>query len=168
MIERPEPESIPGYGRIPAAWNDLTRRVIGCAMEVHTHLGPGLVERLYEDALDYELRRAGIAFARQHPVRVRYKEIVLSEQRLDLFFPDLLVVEIKAVEHVPDIHLAQLVSYLRSADVPLGLLINFNAMRLKDGIFRRINPYSTAIRALPPLKRSPPSPSVPSDTSGFG
>ena len=130
---------------VPDAWNDVTRRIIGCAMEVHSHLGPGLAEKLYEDALVYELRVAGLDFQQQHPVRVRYKEALLPEQRLDLLVEDLVVVELKATDGIADVHLAQLLSYMRSADVPLGLLINFNVEALKHGIRRRI--FADAVRA---------------------
>ena len=124
---------------IPAEWNGLTERVIGCAMEVHTVLGPGLLERLYEEAMCYELDRAGIPYQRQFAFRVPYKDTVLSEQRMDLLVAGRLIVELKAREGVTDGHLAQLVSYMRSARLPLGLLINFNVTHLRDGIWRRVN-----------------------------
>jgi GxxExxY protein len=123
---------------IPARWNATTERVIACAMEVHTRLGPGLAERLYEDALLYELSRAGLAVRRQVVVRVPYKDIVLSELRLDLVVGGGVVVELKCVEHVSDLHLAQLLGYLRAGGMPVGLLINFHTLRLRDGIFRRV------------------------------
>lgn len=102
-------------------------------------LGPGLLERLYEDAMTYELTRAGLSFSRQHTVRVPYKDVVLSEQRIDLVVAGGVIVELKCIDRVADVHLAQLVSYLRSARLPVGLLINFNVGRLTDGIHRRIN-----------------------------
>jgi len=126
--------------QIPQEWNELTKRVIGLAMEVHTQLGPGLLERLYEEAFDFELRNAGLEVKRQYPVRVLYKSIELGEQRLDLVVNDLVVVEIKASSGVADAHLAQLTSYLKASRLPLGLLINFHALRLKDGVYRRLNP----------------------------
>lgn len=129
---------------IPPQWNALTERIIGCAMEVHTALGPGLLERIYEDALAHEFFLAGLRFQRQSACRVVYKGVQLSEQVFDLVVDDLVLVELKAVEKVPDAHLATLVSYLRASGKPLGLLINFHAPRLKDGIFRRINPSSPA------------------------
>jgi len=134
---------------IPAEWNRITERIIGCAMEVHTTLGPGLLERLYEDALEYELCAAGLIVHRQHPIDLVYKDIVLSGQRVDLLVDDLVIVEIKAVENVCDAHLAQLVSYLKSSRIPLGLLINFHALRLKDGLYRRLDPRSVAARLTP-------------------
>lgn len=126
--------------QVPEQWNVVTERIIGLAMEVHSVLGPGLLERLYEDAMVHELECAGMRVQRQYPVRLRYKEIELGEQRLDLVVNELIVIELKSIEKVSDVHLAQLVSYLRSAKLPLGLLINFNVPRLKEGLFRRINP----------------------------
>lgn len=132
---------------VPDEWNALTRRIIGCAMEVHSHLGPGLLERLYEDALAFELKAAGIRVDRQVEVRIPYKGIVLAGQRLDLVVEGLVVLEIKAVAEVADVHLAQLVSYLRGADLPIGLLLNFHASRLKEGLFRRLNDRAASLRA---------------------
>jgi GxxExxY protein len=150
-----DPESrrrvVIGYPPVPEGWNAITRKVIGCAMEVHRGLGPGLLERIYEEALCYELTTGGLAFERQMPIKLRYKEIELPEQRLDLMVENLLVVELKSVERVPDIFLAQLVSYLRSADLPLGLLLNFNCTLLKEGIYRRVNPAAAAFERLTPV-----------------
>lgn len=127
---------------IPDAWNDLSRRVIGCAMRVHSALGPGLPERVYEDAFVHDLTQEGLAVARQVEVRLAYRGLSLSPLRLDLVVNELIVLELKSVDTVLDLHLAQLVSYLRASTLPLGLLINFNTLHLKDGIFRRINPKS--------------------------
>lgn len=130
----------------PEALNDVTGAIIGCAMEVHSHLGPGLIERLYEDAMIHELGERGLTVARQVPIAVPYKSITLSGQRLDLVVNASVVVELKSIEAVSQTHLAQLVSYLRAGGYPVGLLLNFNVARLKDGIFRRANT---------PLRRSP-------------
>lgn len=119
--------------------NALSHRIIGCAMEVHSTLGPGLLERVYEEALAYELREAELEYERQKEIVIPYKAIRLPVQRLDLVVESTVVVELKATEDVAPVHLAQLVSYLRAARLPLGLVINFNERRLKDGIFRRIN-----------------------------
>ncbi len=140
---------------VPDEWNMLTRRIIGCALEVHSNLGPGYLERIYEDALMYELDQAGISAKRQVEIVVPYKGISLGGQRLDLVVESLVIVELKAVAEVADLHLAQLVSYLRGAKLPLGLLINFNARRLKDNIFRRLNE-----NALPSRQRPRPAPSA--------
>ncbi len=134
---------------VPKAWNKLTEAVIGCAMEVHSILGPGLLERLYEDAMAYELSSRRIDFERQAPVVLRYKSIDLSGQRLHLVVGGLVVVELKSIESVPNIHLAQLTSYLRSADLPLGLLLNFNVPHMRDGIYRQINLISVKRRTQP-------------------
>ena len=162
-LESIQPEE-PRLRHVPDEWNEVTRRVIGCAVEVHRNLGVGLLERHYEEALAYELTRASLRFSRQHLMRLRYKDIQLSDQYLDLVVEDLVVLELKAVDRVCDTHLAQLVSYLRAADLPLGLLINFHALRLTDGIYRRINNRSS--RFPPQSDRSPRS-SAPSATSAF-
>lgn len=123
----------------PEWLNILSGRVIGCAMEVHSHLGPGLLERIYEEALAFELENAGLCVHRQAPIVVSYKGLELGGQRLDLVVEGTIIVELKAVEVVSGAHFAQLVSYLRAAQLPLGLLINFNCLRLKDGLYRRLN-----------------------------
>jgi GxxExxY protein len=120
-------------------WAPLTRRIISCAMEVHSTLGPGLLERVYEDAMCVELRTARLHFDRQRSFPVQYKGEPLCEQRLDLVVEDTVVVELKSIQAVSDFQLAQLVSYLRVTRLPLGLLLNFNTLRLKDGIYRRLN-----------------------------
>jgi GxxExxY protein len=117
---------------------DLTGRVIGCAMEVHRHLGPGLLEAVYEECLCEELSGAGITFRRQVSLPLTYKGKDLGRQfRIDLIVQEQLVVEAKALTHILPVHEAQLQSYLRLAGLPLGLLLNFNEGRLKDGIRRR-------------------------------
>ena len=130
---------------IPDSLNKLSERVIGCAIEVHRVLGPGLLERLYEDALVHELQLQDLQVRRQVPVQLDYKGVMLTGQRLDLVVEHRLVIELKAVESVSDLHLAQLLSYLRVGNLPLGLLINFNVPLLKKGIHRRVN--SAALRA---------------------
>jgi GxxExxY protein len=144
---------------VPGAWNQVTERIITAAIEVHSILGPGLLESLYENALEYELKKCGLIVAKQRPLRMKYKEIEIGDMKLDLIVEDLVVVELKAIEKVHPVHLAQLLSYLRSADLPLGLLINFNHTRLVDGLHRRINPDSTRFSF-------PPSPQRHSALSG--
>lgn len=124
---------------VPDRLNRLTQRVIGCAMEVHSTLGPGLLERVYEEALAYELHQAGISASRQVEAPVLCKGVAIGPHRLDMVVEGAVVIELKAVEAVGRLHLAQLVSYLRVAQIPLGLLINFNVPRLKDGVYRRLN-----------------------------
>lgn len=131
--------------RVPDAWNDVTRTVIGCAMRVHSALGPGLPEKLYAEALRLELGGAGVCTRREVVVSVPYQGTTIGTLRLDLVVEDFLIVELKAIDQVHDVHLAQLVGYLRAAHLPLGLLINFSTLRLKDGIYRRLN-----ASALPP------------------
>ncbi len=147
------PSGVRALLEAPEWLNELSGRIIGCAMEVHTVLGPGLIERLYEDALEYELRRQGTLAHRQAEIVMHYKDLALRGQRLDLVADGAVIVELKSVDSVADVHLAQLVSYLRAARLPLGRLINFNVPRLKDGVCRRLNE-----RALPhwtPLHQRP-------------
>ncbi len=147
---------------IPPEWNALTERIIGCAIEVHRLLGPGLVEKLYEAALVHELGRQQTKCAEQVAVRVPYKDIVLPEQRLDLVVADLVIVELKSVDKVANIHLAQVQSYLRATNLPLGLLINFNETRLVEGVHRRIHgPGVTAkLRHQAEVAANSPSPTA--------
>jgi len=116
--------------------NQLTRRIIGCAIEVHRHLGPGLLESIYESALCIELKMAGLAHERQKPVPVTYKGHALGEHRLDVLVEDTVILELKSVERFDPVFEAQILSYLRMTGKPLGLLINFNSRLLKDSIRR--------------------------------
>jgi len=118
----------------------LSERVIGMAMDVHRHLGPGLLESAYEECLCQELEQGGIGFTRQAPVAVLYKGLRLNcAYRLDLLIEGELVVEIKAVDKLAPIHEAQLLTYLRLSALRVGLLMNFNTTRLKDGLRRMVN-----------------------------
>jgi GxxExxY protein len=114
----------------------LTHAVIGAAIEVHRELGPGLLESIYEEALSHELALRGICFERQKQVDVAYKDLVIKGQRLDLLVEGVLVVEIKSVSKLPDVALAQTLSYLRATGLKRALLINFGEALLKDGIKR--------------------------------
>ena len=115
----------------------LTERVIGLAIDVHRHLGPGLLESAYEECLAFELRESGVAFARQVPLPVVYKGIFLDcGYRMDIVVEKSLVLEIKAVERVMPIHEAQMLTYLRLSGMKTGLLMNFNSVLLKDGLRR--------------------------------
>ena len=119
--------------------NDLSRQVIGCAMEVHRTLGPGLLEGAYEQALAFELSTSGLQFVRQKPLPVDYKGATLNASyRVDFIIENSLILELKAVDQLMPVHTAQLLSYLRLSGYPFGLLINFNVMRLKDGLKRLI------------------------------
>lgn len=115
----------------------LSRQVIGCAIEVHKALGPGLLESSYEECLAYELNLRGLSHRRQHPLPIEYKGVRLDcGYRIDVLVEDRLILELKAVERLLPIHEAQLLTYMRIARLPLGLLINFNVPRLRDGIKR--------------------------------
>ena len=118
-------------------FDELSNRVIGCALEVHRELGPGLLESTYEQCLAHELKLNGIAFELQHPLPVKYKGIRLDcGYRVDVLVEDKLIIELKSVERIKPIHEAQLLTYMRLAEIKIGLLINFNVMKLKDGIKR--------------------------------
>jgi GxxExxY protein len=115
----------------------LTERVIGLAIEVHRHLGPGLLESAYEECLCYELATHDIEFARQVPLPITYKEMKLDcGYRMDLVINRSLVIEVKAIERLIPIHDAQLLTYLRLSGHRIGLLMNFHAILLKDGLRR--------------------------------
>jgi GxxExxY protein len=118
--------------------DELASLVIGAAIEVHRHLGPGYLESLYEEALGVELSERKISFRRQYPVPVIYKGKPVGEGKIDMFVADQLVVELKAVEILKPVHKAQVISYLKATKLQLGLLINFNVSVLRDGIQRII------------------------------
>ena len=114
----------------------LTHAVIGAAIEVHRVLGPGLLESIYEEALCHEFSLRGIRFERQKAVEVRYKDISIKGQRLDLLVEDSLIVEIKSLGTLPAVAMSQVLSYLRATGLHRALLINFGERLLKDGINR--------------------------------
>jgi GxxExxY protein len=114
----------------------LAYTVIGAAIEVHRHLGPGYLEAVYEEAMDVELKMRGIPFEPQKMITVDYKGHAVGEGRIDLLVGGILVVELKAVEALAPIHKAQVISYLRMLRLPLGLLINFNVPVLSKGAHR--------------------------------
>ena len=118
--------------------NQLTSKIIGAAIEVHRHLGPGLLESAYETCLAYELMKIGLQVEQQKPLPVVYKEIHLDHgYRIDLLVNNLVIVELKAVEQITPVHEAQILSYLKFSGCKTGLLINFNVKLLKDGGIRR-------------------------------
>jgi len=117
--------------------NRLSGVVIGRAIVVHKQLGPGLLESAYEECLAHELKMVALKFERQKPVPLRYKTVSLEcGYRVDFLIEDQLVVEIKSVDALIPIFDAQILTYMRLADKPLGLLMNFNAQTLKDGLRR--------------------------------
>lgn len=118
-------------------FDKLSNRVLGCAIEVHRELGPGLLESTYERCLAFELKLNGIEFKSQHPLPVIYKGLQLEcGYRVDLLIENKLIIELKSVEKLNNVHQAQLLTYMKLADVPTGLLINYNTVKLKDGIKR--------------------------------
>jgi GxxExxY protein len=119
--------------------DQYSRRVIGCAIEVHKTLGPGLLESIYEAALCLELRQVGLRFDRQPQFPVIYKGQLLDlNLRPDLIVEDSLIVEIKSLQTILPVHEAQLQTYMKLSAIPTGLLLNFNEPLMKDGIRRRL------------------------------
>jgi len=116
--------------------NRLSERIIGLAIEVHRHLGPGLSELAYEQAMCIELRASGIPHRRQVHIPVLYKGEVVAEHRPDLIVHEQVLVEVKSVERLAPIHVAQVLTYLRLTRLELGLLLNFNEPALRQGIKR--------------------------------
>ncbi len=118
-------------------FDNLSREIIGCAIEVHKLLGPGLLESAYEECMVFELKTKGISVERQKPVPVIYKEIKLDcGYRLDLKIASEIIVEIKSVEVLAPIHDAQILTYMRFSKIKIGLLMNFNVTSLRQGIKR--------------------------------
>ncbi|MCF0059544.1 GxxExxY protein [Dyadobacter sp. CY356] len=120
--------------------NEITGEIIGCCIEIHKELGPGLLESAYEECLAYELSNAGLYFERQKALPVRYKEIQIEYgYRMDFIVENQVVVELKSVEVINNVHTAQILTYMRFSEMNAGLLINFNVSVLKNGIKRFIN-----------------------------
>lgn len=118
---------------------ELGERIIGAALKVHSNLGPGMLESVYEICLAHELRKRGFAVEQQKPVSVVYDGLVLdSAYRLDLLVESQVVIEVKAVAGILPVHKAQLISYLKLGDFPLGYLMNFNEVHMKHGIKRLV------------------------------
>lgn len=116
-------------------FTELSHRVIGCAIEVHRTLGPGLLESTYQQCLAHELTLGGVSFQQEHPLPVEYKGMMLDcGYRVDFLVQDETILELKSVDHVLPVHEAQLLTYMKLASIKHGLLINFNATRLKDGL----------------------------------
>ena len=115
---------------------ELTRRIIGCAVEVHRRLGPGLLENVYESALCIELRTQGLTYTRQVGVPLYYRGELISEHRPDLIVEDKVIIEVKSVERLAPLHWAQVLTYLRVTGLHVGLLLNFNSPTLRAGTRR--------------------------------
>ncbi len=125
--------------------DEISRRIIGAAIEVHLHLGPGLLESAYQSCLAFELKQLGLKLEEQKPLPIVYKDVKLDcGYRLDLVVEDEIIVEIKAVEKLLPIHEAQLLSYLRLAKKRVGLLMNFHVPVLKNGLKRIVNEFPDA------------------------
>jgi GxxExxY protein len=129
--------------------NEISGRIITAALKVHTAIGPGVLESVYQTCLLHDLKKAGLAVQAQTALPVVYDGLHLdSGYRIDLLVEDTVIVELKCVETLLPIHKAQLLTYLRLANKPLGLLLNFNVVHLREGIKRVINnKYRTAIAA---------------------
>lgn len=120
--------------------NEISGDIIGCCIEIHKELGPGLLESAYEECLAYELSNSGLFFERQKPLPIRYKEIQIEYgYRMDFIVENQVVVELKSVEIINNVHTAQILTYMRFSEMNAGLLINFNVSVLKNGIKRFIN-----------------------------
>jgi GxxExxY protein len=123
--------------------NFLTDQIIGSAIEVHRHLGPGLLESAYEECFCYELARRGLSFQRQLAIPLEYKGLKLDcGYKLDVLVEDSVIVELKAIEDLLPIHSSQLLTYLKTQNKRVGLLINFNVPVLKNGLKRIVNRYA--------------------------
>ena len=122
--------------------NNLSKIIIGIAIDVHNALGPGLLESAYKECLFYKINQSGIWVEKEKPIPLVYEKINLDcGYRVDLLVNNQLVLEIKSVEAINDIHLAQALTYLKIGNYKLGLLINFNVLQLKYGIKRIVNGY---------------------------
>ena len=120
--------------------NNLTGEVIGAAIEVHKHLGPGLLESAYEECLCHELSLKKITYERQKQLPITYKEVKLDScYRLDVVVEGKIILELKSCEKIEDIYKAQLLTYLRLSGLKLGLILNFNVPMMKEGIVRVVN-----------------------------
>ena len=120
--------------------NEISRIVFDCALKVHKSLGPGLLESAYEECLYYELKKNGLQVEKQKPLPLIYEEVKLEiGYRIDLMVENKVIIEIKSVEALNDIHLAQVLTYLKLSNCKLGMLINFNVTLVKNGIKRVVN-----------------------------
>ncbi|MDD3320037.1 MAG: GxxExxY protein [Paludibacter sp.] len=120
--------------------NQISEKVIGCAILVHKALGPGLLESAYQECLFFELKEVGLKVEKQKPLPLIYKDVKLDVgYRLDLIVEEKVIIELKSVETLNDIHVAQMITYLKLSGCKLGLLLNFNVLRLIDGLKRIVN-----------------------------
>lgn len=120
--------------------NEISYKVIGIAIELHKNLGPGLLESVYENAFAYDLRDSGLEVKQQVPMPLIYKGVKMENgYRIDLLIENKVILEIKSIETLAPVHFSQTLTYLKLSNVRLGLLINFNTDKLKDGIHRIVN-----------------------------
>ncbi len=134
--QRAQRKTLSSPGEFPL--KDITEKVISCAIEVHSTLGPGLLENVYEEALSHEFKLRNIVFEKQKEISLKYKGNDIGKHRIDYLVENEVIVELKAVETMHRIYEAQLLTYLKAMNTRVGLLINFNVERLKDGIKRLI------------------------------
>ena len=126
------------FAPIPEEAEKAGRLLLGAAIEVHRQLGPGFLERIYEEALCQEFSLRGIPFERQKKIPILYKGVPIGEQRIDLLIGGFVIAEVKAAEAIVPIHQAQLLAYLKATGLRLGFVINFNVPLLKQGIKRMV------------------------------
>ena len=120
-------------------FDKLSNQIIGCAIEVHKNLGPGLLESTYEQCLAYELKKSDVPFKLQHPLPVEYKGIKLDcGFRIDMLVDDKIIVELKSIDSILPIHQTQLLTYLKLSGIRIGFLMNFNVKYMKNGIKRMV------------------------------
>lgn len=120
--------------------NEIAKMIVNAAYKIHTMLGPGLLESVYEVVMAHELKKLGLNVSRQPSIPITYEDLKFEEGfRADIIVEDKVIVELKSVEEVAKVHKKQLLTYLRLADERLGLLINFGAALIKDGLFRIVN-----------------------------
>lgn len=120
--------------------NEISYRVISCAIDIHKSLGPGLLESAYQECLFYKLRKEGLTVEKEKPMPLIYEEVHLDcGYRIDLLVENKVVIELKSVEALTDVHMAQTLTYMKLGDYKLGLLMNFNVNLLKNGIKRVVN-----------------------------
>jgi GxxExxY protein len=128
------------FAKIPEDLETISYTVIGLAIEVHRQLGPGLLESAYQECLFYEIKKAGLKVEKEITLPIIYKEIKLDQgYRIDLLVENKLVIELKTVENYTPVHFAQILTYLKLGNYPLGLLINYNSKILRNSIKRFIN-----------------------------
>jgi GxxExxY protein len=134
--QRPQRSTLRTQKKYPH--KDITEKIISCAIKVHTTLGPGLFEKLYEEAMEHELKSRGIEYERQKSLNIEYLGKTIGNYRLDFLIEKRVIVELKCVQSINSIHVAQILTYLKAEHLKVGLLINFNVDILKNGIRRII------------------------------